>query len=102
MTEQPRPRMLLLTLIPVSSQPRVLRQVRAFAAEYDITTVGYGPAVSEDVPHLRLSDHELSGAVGRVLRIVFAMLLVVRLHRWAHAVHPKVRAARRAVRGTSW
>lgn len=102
MTNAPRPRMLLLTLIPVASGPRVLRQVHAFSADYQITTVGYGPPVADDVAHIRLSDRELSGVTGRVLRVLFAFLLLLRLHRWGHAVHPKVRAARRALRGTSW
>lgn len=40
----PRPSLLIISFSTIAGDPRVIRQVRAFAPMYDVTTVGYGPA----------------------------------------------------------
>lgn len=50
-----RPRLLILSLSPVASDARVLKQVRGFADLYDVTTCGFGPGAVEGVRHLEIT-----------------------------------------------
>lgn len=49
-----RPSLLILSFSPIASDARVLKQVRLFAGELDVTTCGYGPAPDGVVEHLEI------------------------------------------------
>lgn len=49
-----RPRLLIISFSDISSDARVLKQVRYFADRYDVTTYGYGPSPDPRVEHLEL------------------------------------------------
>ena len=49
-----RPSLLILSFSPIASDARVLKQVRLFAADFDVTTCGYGPAPDGVVEHLEI------------------------------------------------
>jgi len=51
-----RPSLLIVSFSPIASDARVLKQVRLFADELDVTTCGYGPAPDGVVAHLRIPD----------------------------------------------
>ena len=46
--------MLILSISRIVSDPRVLKQVRLFSADYDVTTCGQGPAPEGVVAHLEI------------------------------------------------
>ncbi|MFE6963814.1 glycosyltransferase family 1 protein [Agromyces sp. NPDC057679] len=50
-----RPRMLILSLSPLASDARVLKQIRGFAREYEVTTCGFGPSPHPHVEHLEIT-----------------------------------------------
>ena len=77
-----RPRLLILSFSPISSDARVLKQVRLFAADYAVTTCGHGPAPEGVVEHIAIPD-EL--AVWRYDRLQIA--------------NPAIAAARRLLAG---
>lgn len=90
MTE--RPRLLIISFSPIESDARVLKQVRRFQHEYDVVTLGYGPAPSGVVEHLRVPD-ELP--LWRWPRIP----LLLRQYRRAYWSNPAIAAARRLLEG---
>lgn len=49
-----RPSLLILSFSPIASDARVLKQVRLFVSELDVTTCGYGPAPDGVVEHLEI------------------------------------------------
>jgi len=51
-----RPRLLILSISNIVSDPRVLKQVELFRDRYDVTTCGLGPAPAGVVQHLRIPD----------------------------------------------
>jgi hypothetical protein len=51
-----RPRLLILSFSDISADARVLKQVRRFVTQYDVTTCGFGPAPDAGVRHLRIPD----------------------------------------------
>lgn len=50
------PRLLILSFSNIASDARVLKQVRRFAGEYEVTTCGFGPAPDPRVRHLTIPD----------------------------------------------
>lgn len=48
--------LLILSFSPIASDARVLKQVREFTRDYDVTTCGYGPAPEGVVEHIRIPD----------------------------------------------
>jgi len=50
-----KPRLLIVSFSDISSDARVLKQVRLFADRYDVTTCGYGDAPDPRVRHLQLA-----------------------------------------------
>lgn len=48
--------LLILSFSPIASDARVLKQVREFTKDYDVTTCGYGPAPEGVVRHIRIPD----------------------------------------------
>ena len=51
-----RPRLLIISFSNISEDARVLKQVKHFASDYDVTTYGYGPSPDADVRHIRLGE----------------------------------------------
>lgn len=53
---QKRPTLLILSFSPLTNDARVLKQIRLFTPDYDVTTCGYGPAPEGVVRHLQIPD----------------------------------------------
>lgn len=51
---QSRPKVLILSLSWLNTQPRVLRQVKALSQKYDLTVVGYGSTGQEGIEEFSL------------------------------------------------
>lgn len=51
-----RPSLLIMSFSTIVSDARVLKQVRLFAPQYDVTTVGYGPAPDGVVEHVEIPE----------------------------------------------
>lgn len=52
----PRPSLLIISFSVLDADARVLKQIREFSPRYDVTTVGYGAAVSGPVEHISIPD----------------------------------------------
>ena len=52
-----RPRVLMLGFTPTSSDPRILRHVSALREDYDVVTMGTGPAPAGVARHIELPAH---------------------------------------------
>ena len=53
-----KPKLLILSFVPIDGDPRVMKQVRRFVAEYDVTTCSPGPRPHAEVEHLEIrSDY---------------------------------------------
>ena len=50
------PSLLILSFVPIDGDPRVMKQVRRFVGEYDVTTCSPGPQPHPEVTHLQLRD----------------------------------------------
>lgn len=61
----PRPSLLIISFSVLESDARVLKQIREFSGRYDVTTMGYGPAVEGPREHIEvpmdLSHADLNG-----------------------------------------
>lgn len=79
-------RLLILSFSDISSDARVLKQVRHFADRYDVTTLGYGTSPDPRVNHVRLDD---SVGIRRWRRID----LIARRFRTVYWSQPAVTAA---------
>lgn len=91
MTAMSRPRLLVLSFSPISSDARVLKQVRYFVERYDVVTCGYGPAPEGVVRHIELPAGALNKLDGR--------LITAHAYRAAYARQAGVAAARKELRG---
>lgn len=81
------PRLLILSFSPLTSDARVLRQIRLFQErEYAVTTLGYGPAPEGVAQHLQLPDDAISWHKDR-------RLLMLRRFEAAYRTSPVVVAA---------
>lgn len=63
------PRLLILSFDTINVDPRVMKQVRRFAHEYQVTTCGPGPQPHPDVEHIEL-DPAFAPPRGRVLSLL--------------------------------
>lgn len=81
-----RPRLLILSFSPIFSDARVLKQVRHFAATYDVTTCGYGGNPGSGVTHLQIDDDRPYYKHSR-------RDLILRRHRSSYWAVPAVTAA---------
>lgn len=63
-------RLLILSFSPIASDARVMKQVREFASDYEVTTCGYGPAPEGVAAHVRIPDDVLHNVLhdGRITR----------------------------------
>src|SRR5690606_1166850 len=55
-TRMTPPTLLLLSFSPIDRDPRVMRQLRLFAPDYDVITCGYGPAPAEAHDHIEIPE----------------------------------------------
>lgn len=84
-----RPTLLIISFSRIAADARLLKQIRAFAGEYRVTTCGYGPQPFEGVEHLELDDtlsKRVKQAQGVALRL-----------RWFRAAYWLIPYARQAV-----
>lgn len=65
-----RPSLLILSFSDIRGDARVLKQVREFASEYDVTTCGYGDAPDGVVEHLRIPSDAPSWRFDRVALVL--------------------------------
>ena len=49
-----RPTLLILSFVPIDGDPRVIKQVRRFVDEYDVTTCSPGPSPHPGVSHVQI------------------------------------------------
>ncbi len=49
-----RPTLLILSFVPIDGDPRVIKQVRRFVDEYDVTTCSPGPSPHPSVSHVQI------------------------------------------------
>ena len=49
-----RPTLLILSFVPIDGDPRVIKQVRRFVDEYDVTTCSPGPSPHPGVTHVEI------------------------------------------------
>ncbi len=89
-----RPSLLIVSFSEIANDARVKKQVDLFAERYRVTTCGFGEQVRDDVEHLRLVDSEATP--GHYLEAALARL---HLYGLAYRLHPRARAARKALRG---
>lgn len=66
LTSTPRPSLLILSFSPIASDARVLKQVRLFAPQYDVTTCGYGPAPDGVAQHVRIPDELVYWRIAKI------------------------------------
>lgn len=88
-----RPRMLIVSISRIVSDPRVLKQVRLFTADYDVTTCGQGPAPEGVVEHLEIDADARGWVDDRVA-------LITRQYTRAYENIQGVAAARRLLTGS--
>ncbi|MFT0761444.1 hypothetical protein [Scrofimicrobium sp. R131] len=81
-----RARLLILAFSDLSHDARVLKQIRAFAPNYEVTTCGYGPAIEGVADHVQLDDTWISWAYGRAELVTYQF-------RKAYWLNPAVRGA---------
>lgn len=84
-------RLLILSFSPIERDARVLKQVREFAADFEVTTCGFGARPDERVQHLQIPDG-LSTRPG-------GYLLQFRQYRASYWANAAVRAARKLLAG---
>lgn len=53
------PSLLILSFSPISNDARVLKQVKLFAEEYEVTTCGYGEAPAGVSRHIQIPDDQV-------------------------------------------
>lgn len=90
-----RPRLLIISFSTIAADARVLKQVRRFAEEYELHTVGHGPAPEGVAGHIRVPD-EL--AIWKYDRLAVAM----RRFSAAYWGNPAIAFVVDALRGTNW
>lgn len=90
----PRPRLLIVSFSDIEIDARVRRQIELFAADYRVTTCGYGDSFFSSVEHIRIAQRR-----SRWRQLAQAVLLKLRLSRAAFWFEPDVHSAARALRG---
>jgi hypothetical protein len=88
-------RLLIISFSTISADARVLKQVRRFAGEYEVHTVGYGPAPEGVASHVRVPDEFPVWQYDRGS-------VVLRRYRRAYWSNKAIAFARDALRGTAW
>lgn len=86
--------MLILSFSEIENDARVKKQVHLFADRFQVTSCGFGGQVREGVEHLSLADSD-----SRFAKYLDAALVRLHLYRAAYWLHPRARAARKALKG---
>ena len=89
------PRLLIISYSTIASDARVLKQVRRLAGEYELHTVGYGPAPEGVAGHVRVPDEF---AIWRYDRAA----VVTRRFSTAYWNNRAIAFAAHALAGTEW
>lgn len=87
--------MLIVSISRIVSDPRVLKQVRLFSADYEVTTCGQGPAPEGVAAHLEIDADARAWVDDRVA-------LITRQYTRAYENIQGVTAARRLLAGSSF
>ncbi|MFD6054798.1 glycosyltransferase family 1 protein [Agromyces sp. NPDC060279] len=90
-----RERVLLISFSPIAADARVLKQVRRFADEYELFTLGYGPAPDGVAGHFQVPDEF---PVWRYDRRAVALRRYERAY-WSNAA---IAWSVRALQGSRW
>lgn len=62
--------MLILSFSPIAADARVLKQVKRFVTDFDVTTCGYGPAPDGVVEHIEIpADRRYNDLDGRLITL---------------------------------
>lgn len=93
-----RPRILCISLTPIHTDARVLRQVGVLTRHGHVTTIGFGPSPEGSDAHLRIPD----GAATLPQTPRGVVLLALRRHGPAELTAPAVRYALEALAGRSF
>lgn len=88
-----RPRLLILSFSQLERDARLLKQIRAFLPDYEVTTCGFGPAPSE-AEHITLV-HETSPLVTRLE----GLGMHLHAYRFTYWIGSFVRQTRKALAG---
>ncbi|WP_127129519.1 glycosyltransferase family 4 protein [Georgenia sp. SYP-B2076] len=86
--------LLLLSFSPISSDPRVMRQVRLFAEDYHVITCGYGPKPEEAADHIEIP---VAYKPWRLNKIAGALLVRAHLYRRLYFSSPRAQLVGREV-----
>jgi hypothetical protein len=98
-----RPKLLLLLFTELAKEPRAYRQVRAFAEDFEVTTVGVGASSDPTVPHIELPDTVVRPALLRMANYALQTFAFrMRWYRLAYWLIPLHRRLRRTLRRTDW
>ena len=90
-----RPRLLILSFSQLARDARVLKQVALFRDDFDVVTVGFGPAPEGVAGH-----HQVPA--GMTAAKPYSRLLLARQFRLAYWRQSAVRWTRAALRGETW
>ncbi|MGQ4574831.1 glycosyltransferase [Dermabacteraceae bacterium P7006] len=83
-----KPSLLILSLSPIVSDARVLKQVSLFAHDYELTTCGYGPKPAGAAHHIQIPDEVTSW-------VWEPKLVITRLYPAIYWYNPAMRWCRR-------
>lgn len=84
-------RLLIFSFSPIERDARVLKQVRAFADEYEVTTCGYGGSPDPRVEHLQIPDD--------AIKIHSKLLLLLKRHKRQYWESVQVCEAQKLLKG---
>lgn len=89
-----KPSLLIVSFSDIANDARVKKQINLFAERFNVTTCGRGPAIREDVEHIRLDAVETKAKA-------IAQAILLRAHLWsaAFACEVEVRLARKLLKG---
>lgn len=92
-----KPRLLIVSFSHLVRDARLLKQIRAFTDDYQVTTCGFGQSPHSDVEHI-----ELTPGTSTAIRRLEAIGLHTHAYRFAYWVIPFIRQARRLLAGRTF
>lgn len=92
-----KPELLIISFSDLYRDVRILKQIRLFEDEFDVTTCGYGPSPSNKVNHVEIFRRE-----PKPLVLTRAALIRLHLFSAAYWITPEVRQAWSALSGRSF
>ncbi|MBX3312460.1 MAG: glycosyltransferase [Microbacteriaceae bacterium] len=86
-----KPTMLILTKTSLDKEPRALRQIKFFANDYEVTTMGYGDSPVKGVNHIQLPDGSKRSLISRIfdfgLNKIADLFKLYRLKPWSQSTN---------------